>query len=172
MPGVKLSSRDRFRIITRLLARADPEAHRRLAAQAATDPSDDGRRYAFAAGAADPDAGAKRAQFELLLHDPKLPESWIEESLGPLNTVEHAAVTRELLPRALTELPKLKRTRKIFFVNNWLAAFIGGQTNARSLAAVREFLRQPGLDEDLRLKVLEHLDGLERSVKITGRYAR
>jgi hypothetical protein len=27
---------------------------------------------------------------------------------------------------ALAELPALKRTRKIFFVNGWLAAFIGG----------------------------------------------
>ncbi|MET0681385.1 MAG: hypothetical protein ABWZ41_10300, partial [Burkholderiales bacterium] len=86
--------------------------------------------------------------------------------------VEHERVTAPLVAAALRELPKLKRERKIFFVNNWLAAFLAGQRNAESLAAVKRFLREAKLDPDLRRKVLEHLDGLERTVKIRAAFAR
>ena len=62
----------------------------------------------------------------------------------------------------------MKRTRKIFFVNGWLAAFIGGQCDERALTIVQDFLKREDktLDRDLRLKVLEATDGLERCVKI------
>jgi aminopeptidase N len=170
VPGVALSSRDRFRITERLLALADPEAESLLAAQAQADRSDNGRRYAYAAAAARPDPAAKRREFDRWREDPALAESWIDESLAPFNTVEHAAATLPLLEAALGELPKLKRERKIFFVNNWLAAFLGGQQSAQSVATVKRFLREAKLDPDLRRKVLEHLDGLERTVRIRRRF--
>ena len=76
-----------------------------------------------------------------------------------------------LLAEALARLPELKRTRKIFFVDNWLAAFIGGQTGPEALAAVEAFLQRGDLDADLRLKVLEAVDGLERAVRIRRKFA-
>jgi aminopeptidase N len=170
VPGVALSSRDRFRIVERLLALGDPEAEALLAAQSRADPSDNGRRYAYAAGAARPGPAAKRRQFAEWGEDPALAESWIEESLAPFNTVEHARATAPLLDAALRELPKLKRERKIFFVNNWLAAFLGGQTSPEALATAKRFLRTAKLDPDLRRKVLEQLDGLERTVRIRRRF--
>jgi aminopeptidase N len=170
--GVPLSSRDRFRIIARLLTIGDAEADALLAAQTAADASDDGRRYAYAAAAARPDAAGKARYFERALHDPALPESWIEAALAPLNAVEHADLTLPLVEAALAALPQLKRSRKIFFVNDWLAAFLGGQVDARALDAVQRFLRRPGLDPDLRLKVLEAVDGLERTVRIRARFAQ
>ncbi|MEO8144702.1 MAG: M1 family aminopeptidase [Betaproteobacteria bacterium] len=159
-----MASRDRFRIIRRLTLRGDPEAPALLAAQTAADPGDDGRRYAYAAGAADP--AVKRSLFDAFLDDRTLPESWIETALGALNAPEQAAFTQQLLPEALARLPELKRTRKIFFVANWLAAFIGGQTGPAALAEVETFLRRGDIDADLRLKVLEAIDGLERAVRI------
>src|SRR5204863_7235470 len=59
MRDPQLGGRDRFRIVQRLYQRGDAEAPALLAAQAAADRSDDGRRYAYAASAAA--AGAKRA---------------------------------------------------------------------------------------------------------------
>lgn len=170
-PSPALASRDRFRFIQRLLVRGDPEAPRRLAAQAAADRSDDGRRYAYAAGAASPDAGLKRVLFRSFLEDRSLAEGWIEAALGALNAPEHAALTAPLLADALARLPELKRRHRIFFVNGWLAAFIGGQSEPRALAAVEAALRDARLDPDLRLKVLETADGLERAVRIRARYA-
>src|SRR6266853_732418 len=135
IPGVKLSSRDRFRAIARLLALDDPEAKDLLSAQIAADSGDDGRRYAFAAA-------------------------------------EHAELTQPYLDLALAALPEFKRTRKIFFVNNWLAAFIGGQVDAAALEQVQSFAGQPELDSDLKLQLLEAMDGLARTVKIRARFAR
>src|SRR5712692_5601989 len=172
IPEVKISSRDRFRIIARLLALDDPEAKNLLSAQIAVDSGDDARRYAFSAAAAERSAEAKRAYFERFFSEPGLAESWIEAALGPFNTVEHAALTQPFLDLALAALPEFKRTRKIFFVNNWLAAFIGGQVDAAALEQVESFARQPELDSDLRLQLLEAMDGLERTVKIRARFAR
>jgi aminopeptidase N len=169
IPGTTLASRDRFRIVQRLMVRGDADAKALLAAQAAADRGDDGRRYAYAAGAADP--AAKRTLFKAFLDDKALPESWIEAALGSLNAPEQAAFTQPLLAEALARLPELKRTRKIFFVGNWLAAFIGGQTGPGALAEVESFLRRGDLDADLRLKVLEAMDGLERAIRIRARFA-
>ncbi len=165
----KLASRDKFRIVQRLYLREDPEAPTHLAALSAADTGSDGRRYAYAAGAAQ--AAAKEKLFKAFLGDKDLPEGWIEAALGPLNAPEQAQLTRPLLPEALARLPELKRTRKIFFVGNWLAAFIGGQTGAGALADVEAFLQRNDVDADLRLKVLEAIDGLERAVRIRNKFA-
>jgi len=171
IPGVKLSSRDRFRAIARLLALDDPDAKTLLAAQIAADPGADGRRYAFAAGAAERTAQAKRAYFERFFDEKGLAESWVDAALVPFNTVEHADLTQPFLDLALAALPELKKKRKIFFVNDWLAAFIGGQVDAQALEQVGSFARQPDLDPDLRLQLLEAMDGLARTVKIRARFA-
>ena len=165
----KLASRDKFRVIQRLALRGDPEAPALLAAQSAADPGNDGRRYAYAAGAANP--AAKPALFRAFLDDPALPESWIEAALGPFNAPEQAALSRPMLGEALARLPELKRKRKIFFVGNWLAAFVGGQNEPGALAEVEAFLRRSGIDADLRLKLLEAMDGLERAVRIRKKFA-
>jgi aminopeptidase N len=171
IPGVTLSSHDRFRIIRRLLTLDDPEGEALLAAQSRADASDEGRRQAFAAAAARPAAAMKRRYFEAFVSDANVTESWIEESLVPFNAVEQETVTLPYLGPALGVLPELKRRRKIFFVNNWLAAFVGGQRSADALEVVRGVLAQAELEPDLRLKLLEAVDGLERTVKIRARYA-
>ena len=170
IPGVRLSSRDRFRMIRTLIARADPDAGALLAAQSATDTSDDGRRWAWTSAAASPEAAAKAAYFGQFVADGDVAESWIEEALRPFNDPAHAALTLPLLERALSELPALKGKRKIFFVDNWLAAFIGGQTTRAALEEVDRALARPSFDPDLRLKVLEAQDGLERTVKVRERF--
>ena len=170
VPGVHLSSRERFRIIERLLALGDPDAERLLEAEAQADQTDDGRRYAFAAAAAAPVRATKARYFAAYRGDAALAESWIEDSIAPFNTIEQAPLTLPYLARALADLPRLRRSRKIFFVNNWLAAFLAGQASPAALAQVRSFLRTAPLDPDLRRKVLEAMDGLARTVRIRERY--
>ncbi|HEX3560744.1 MAG TPA: M1 family aminopeptidase [Pyrinomonadaceae bacterium] len=173
VPGMTLRSRDRFDIARTLVERGDAQAAKSTLDYAVRqDSSDDGRRYAYAANAAWPDAATKKNYFEQYANDKEVAESWIEASLGPFNTPRQSALTLPYLEPALAELPALKRTRKIFFVNGWLAAFIGGQCNERAAKTVRDFLaREVQLDRDLRLKVLEASDGLERCVRIRARYA-
>jgi aminopeptidase N len=172
IPGMTLRTRDRFDLVTTLLSRDDTDAPALLDKLKETETTDDARRYAFAAAAARDDSGVKQKYFDSYVHDAKLAESWIEASLNPFNTTRESALTLPYLEPALRQLPVLKRTRKIFFVNGWLAAFIGGQRDRSALDVVRKFLQEQTLDRDLRLKVLENIDGLERTVKIRDRYAR
>ena len=173
VPGLTLRPRDRFDIIAQLLSRSDDDAPRLLKTQSEIDTTDDAKRYAYAAGAALGTERNKKEYFEAYLNDTKLAESWIEASVGSFNSIHQSALTLPFLESALKELPKLKRTRKIFFVNGWLAAFIGGQTEERALVIIQEFLKREDktLDSDLRLKVLEAVDGLERCVKIRKKYS-
>jgi aminopeptidase N len=173
IPGMTLRSRDRFDIVTALLAREDRDAPALLEKLSTEDTTDDARRYAYAAGAARGTAETKKRYFDAYLNDTKLAESWIEASTGPFNSIQQSDLTLPYLERALSMLPTLKRTRKIFFVNGWLASFLGGQCNERALSTVQSFLdRNQSLDRDLRLKVLETLDGLERCVRIRAKYAQ
>ncbi|HJQ31852.1 MAG TPA: M1 family aminopeptidase [Pyrinomonadaceae bacterium] len=172
VPGMTLRSRDRFDIIRALVAAGDPRAAALLKAQGEADKTDDARRYAYAAGAAAPDAEVKRRYFAQYLGEGGVAESWVEASLGAFNTPRQSRLTLPYLKPALSELPALKRTHKIFFVNGWLAAFLGGQCDARAAEEVRAFLTSnPSLDRDLRLKVLEAADGLERCVRVRSKFA-
>lgn len=173
IPGMTLRSRDRFDIATVLMARGDADAPALLEKLSRADQTDDARRYAYAAGAARDDVATKKRYFEAYLTDASLAESWIESSIPAFNMIYQAELTLPFLEPALKELPKLKRARKIFFVNGWLSAFVGGQCSERSLAVVQGFLeREKSLDRDLRLKVLEVVDDLERCVRIHAKYAR
>ncbi|MFL6336714.1 MAG: M1 family metallopeptidase [Pyrinomonadaceae bacterium] len=181
VPGMTVRSRDRFDIARAIIVAMRwggkdldrTAAHYMIDAASAQDQTDDGSRYAYAAAAALPDAATKKQYFEQYVNDKQVPESWIEASLGSFNAPQQAALTLPYLEPALAELPTLKRTRKIFFVNGWLAAFIGGQCDARAAAQVRDFLaREQTLDRDLRLKVLEAADGLERCVRVREKFAR
>jgi aminopeptidase N len=166
VPGLDLKLGDRYRVLRSLLAQADERAQALLEREAKASLSDEGRRFAWTTEAARPDADTKRRYFEAFVHDPARPERWIEEALQPFNTVEQENLTLAYLPEALRLLPDLKRARRIFFVNNWLAAFIGGQRSPAALGVVDRFLREADLDADLRRKVLEVLDQLERTVAL------
>ena len=170
VPGLTLRSRDRFRMLESLLAADDADAPRLQNELAAADTSGEGRRYAFAAAAAMPDAETKRAIYARFMEDRRLPEAWIEEALAPLNKLEHSFLTAPLLAPALAALPRMKQERKIFFVNDWLENFVGGQTSGESLKVVERFLADNKLDGDLRLKVLESLDTLERTVRVREKF--
>ncbi|HEX8177968.1 MAG TPA: M1 family aminopeptidase [Pyrinomonadaceae bacterium] len=170
VPGMTLRTRDRFDLVTALFVRNDPEAPALLANLAAEAQTDDARRYAYAAGAARSSADAKHKYFTAYFSERDLAESWIEASAAPFNAPAQDALTLPYLAPALRALPELKRTRKIFFVNNWLAAFIGGQCSPQAVDVVQDFLQHTELDRDLRLKVLEVADGLERCVRIRAQY--
>ena len=87
--------------------------------------------------------------------------------VAPLQFIQHRANTRV----ALQELPNHKRNRKIFFVNGWLGAFIGGQRSEEALAIVNNFLADnPKLDRDLKLKILENADVIERARRLARQH--
>ncbi|HEX4606512.1 MAG TPA: ERAP1-like C-terminal domain-containing protein, partial [Candidatus Angelobacter sp.] len=170
VPGVELRPLDRWNIVASLVALNDPEAGAVLAAEEKRDPSGDGKKYAYMAAAARPDAGTKGHYFEEYLHNAARPEDWVELSLGSFNWWNQSELTLPFLARALEALPQVKRERKIFFMLAWLNSFIGGQQSAAAQRQVHDYLQTAPLDKDLKLKLLEVVDELDRTVKIRTKY--
>jgi aminopeptidase N len=170
VPGVELRPLDRWNIVEALIAQNDPDAETILAAEEKRDPSGDGKKYAYMAAAARPDAETKKHYFDEYLHDASRPEDWIEISLGSFNWWNQSDLTLPYLGPALDALPQVKRERKIFFMLAWLNAFIGGQQSAVAQKQVHDYLNTAALDKDLRLKILEVVDELDRTVKIRAKY--
>jgi aminopeptidase N len=170
VPGVELRQLDRWTIVTALIALHDPEADSLLAAEEKKDSSGEGRKYAYMARSARPNAATKKRYFDDYLHNAALPEDWVDESLGTFNYWNQSDLTAPYLRLALDALPQVKRERKIFFLLAWLNAFIDGQESAEAQAQVHYFLETATLDKDLRLKVLEVSDDLDRTVRIREKY--
>ena len=167
--GLPLRAPTRWAIVTRLVAQGAPNAERRLALESARDSTSEGKRLAFVASAARPDSARKQALFTRFFADTNLNEEWVTSSLRAFNDPEQAALTQVFLVAALDTLPWIQKNRRIFFLGNWLGSVLGGQSGADALSAVDGWLRaHPLLATDLRQKVLQSRDELERTVKIRG----
>ncbi len=169
--AIPIKTKDKFDIVTKLLILNDPEAPKLLAELEKTETSDDAKRWAYAARAGIATAENKAKYWKDFTENKEISESWIEAAFGPWNSIRHSQLTLPYLERALKELPNHKANRKIFFVNGWLGAFIGGQRSEEALGIINKYLADnPNLDNDLRLKILENADTIERAVKIRERH--
>jgi aminopeptidase N len=112
VPGLEIKPLDRWTMITALLAHADPDASALLRAERQRDPTGDGRKYAYVAGAAVPDASAKRQYFKDYLENRALQEDWIEQSLGAFNYWNQSALTLPYLERPSIPCPKSSATAR------------------------------------------------------------
>ena len=170
--GLPLRQPTRWSIVTTLIARDAKGSDARLAAETRHDTSTGGQRRAFGAGAARPTADTKRNYFERYLRDTSLNEEWVTSSLRAFNDPDQRTLTLRFLVPSLDTLPWIQRNRRIFFLGSWLGAFIGGQRDRDALALIDGFLRDhPALPIDLRRKVLQSRDDLERTVRIRDAYA-
>jgi aminopeptidase N len=172
IPGVSLRQQDRWSLVTALLAYGDPEAGAYFDAEQKRDPSGDGRKFAYVAQAARPDAATKEHYFDDYLHNPQQSEDWISSSLGAFNYWNQPELTAPYLEPALAALNQVKRERKIFFLVAWLDAFMDGQQSKASLEVVEKYLATANPDPDLRLKILQSMDELERTVRIREKFAQ
>ncbi|HEU4996588.1 MAG TPA: M1 family aminopeptidase [Gemmatimonadaceae bacterium] len=169
--GMPLRQPTRWSIVTALIARGFPSAEARLTTETRRDTTTGGKRRAFMAAAAFPRAETKRAYFDRYFADSTLNEEWVTASLGAFNAADQDALTLPFLRPALDTLPWIQKNRRIFFLGAWLNAFIGGQRTPQALAIVDQYLAEhPDLPRDLRQKVLQARDDLERTVRIRARF--
>jgi aminopeptidase N len=170
VPGVELRPLDRWNLVTALVAQNDPEAAASLGAEKQRDPSGDGQKFAYVAEAARPDAGTKQRYFKDFIQNASRPEDWVEQSLYAFNYWNESALTAPYLKQALEGLPQVKRERKIFFLEDWLTAFVDGQQSPSAQAEVYAYLKSGEIDPDLRLKILQAVDELDRTVAIRRQF--
>ncbi len=169
--GAPVRDPTRWSVVSRLLVLGDADGETALAAQIARDTTADGHRRAFIAGAARPSAPVKAEYFRRWFADTSLNEDWASGSLETFNAIEHQALTAPYLLPALDSLPYIQRHRRIFFLGAWLGSFLGGQTSRTARDVVHSYLaRHPRLPADLRQKILQNADELERTVKIRTRW--
>ena len=165
--GEPLRDPTRWSVVDRLVVLDDPRASTLLAAQVARDTTADGRRRAFTAGAARRSASNKNDYFTRFFADKSLNEDWASSSLGGFNAIEHADLTLPFLKPALDSLPFIQQNRRIFFLGSWLGSFLGGHRSPEALAVVQQWLAaHPNLPADLKQKVLQSADELDRTVRI------
>jgi aminopeptidase N len=158
--------------VTHLVERSAPGADALISAEAARDTTTSGKRSAFVAGAARPDPGAKRNYFDRYFRDTTLNEDWATGSLRGFNAADQSSLTLRYLTPALDSLQWIQRNRRIFYLGSWLGGFIGGQRSPEALKTIDAFLAShPKLPLDLRQKILQTRDDLERTVKIRERFA-
>ncbi|MBV9774727.1 MAG: ERAP1-like C-terminal domain-containing protein [Gemmatimonadetes bacterium] len=168
--GQPLRQPSRWAAVQQLVSLGDPAADSLLRAETARDTTAEGARRAFVAGAARPTAEAKAEYFRRYLDDPTLNEEWVTASLGAFNDPAQAALVLPYLRSSLEKLEWIRDNRRIFFLPRWVETFVRGQTDAAGLAAVDAFLAEhPQLPADLRRKVLQSRDELERTVRIRER---
>jgi aminopeptidase N len=158
-------------LVTTLIALNDPDANAIFNSERQRDQTGDGLKYAYVAEAARPTAQTKQHYFDEYLRNAARPEDWIEQSLGAFNWWNQSELTAPYLKPALEALPQVKRERKIFFLVNWLNAFIDGQQSAASDAVVHDYLRTAHPEHDLELKILQAVDELDRTVRIRNKFA-
>ena len=165
--GTPLREPTRWGIVTALVAQGAPTAWDRYRDEQKRDPGTEGKRRAFIAQAASPDSATKHAYFTRYLSDTTLNEEWVTASLRAFNDPEQSALTQRYLGPALDTLPWIQTHRRIFFLGQWLGAFLDGQTSAEALREVDRFLStHPTLPIDLRQKILQSEDELRRTVRI------
>ncbi|MEP6992116.1 MAG: M1 family aminopeptidase [bacterium] len=169
--GAPLRAPTRWAIVTALVSHAAPTATARLAAEERRDSTTEGQRRAFVAMAARPDSATKARYWERWFADRALNEDWVTASLRAFHDPEQDALTRRYLRPALDSLPWIQRNRRIFFLGTWVSATLDGQRTASALADVDDLLRQrPAMAKDLREKILQSRDELERTVAIRRAY--
>ena len=167
--GAPLRAPTRWAIVNALIERRAPSGERRFADEARSDSGSEGKRRAFVAAAARPDADVKREYFQRYFADEALNEDWVTASLDGFNSVRQTELTRPYLIPALDSLQWIQTNRRIFFLGSWLTSFLEGQTSAESLIAVDRFLTEhPRLPRDLREKILQAEDELTRTVRVRG----
>lgn len=171
LAGLPIGAPTRWAIVTRFVALARPGADSLLAGLASQDSTPEGARRAFVARAAAPDSAVKAAYFSRYFADSLLNEDWATASLGAFNAQESRALVLPYLRPALDSLPWIQRNRRIFYLGSWISAFLDAHVSPGALNVVRQFLADPTLPADLRAKVLQSLDELERTVAIRAKFA-
>ncbi len=167
VPGLELGRRDRFLLASAMLACGHVDLL--LQEKVNTRGQDCGKEIFMAHAAAD-DPAAKKQYFELYQKLNEPPEQWMQDSLSFFHWPGQSGHTLRYLRPALDMVEWVKANRRIFFMPAWIDAFVNGHSSPEALEIVRTFLNEEQLPDDIRRKVLQSLDGLERAVRIRERW--
>ncbi|MBL0939929.1 MAG: ERAP1-like C-terminal domain-containing protein [Gemmatimonadaceae bacterium] len=167
--GLALRAPTRWSMVQQLVARGAPDATVLIDSMRTRDRTTEGERQAFVARAGLPNADNKLMLFTRWFNDRSLNEEWVTSSLRTFFDGDQQTLTAPFLIPALDTLPWIQQNRRIFFLGSWLSAVIGSQRSPDALQRVDGWLSaHPALPADLRQKILQSRDELERTVRIVN----
>ena len=169
-PGqLRLAEEDFIALAQTLAIRMPESAGDIIAAQLArTLNPDSRRRLAFVAPSVAPQKRVRDAFFASLA-DPANRENevWVTEALRNLHHPARVDASGEYLQASLALLPELQVTGDIFFPREWLRATLENHHSDSAVDTVQAFLEtHPGLDRQLRMKILQAADMVFRANRI------
>lgn len=126
------------------------------------------RRLSFIMPALSGEQAVRDAFFESLKKpENRNPEPWVLEALNYLHHPLRGGASVKYIAESLEMLEEIQRTGDIFFPKNWLDATLGNYSGEELAFIVNRYLESnPGLTENIRLKVLQSADLLFRSAGI------
>jgi aminopeptidase N len=168
--GQPLLQPSRWAAVETLLALDEPGAEALYRTEIRRDTTPEAARRAFTTGAAIPSVETKAEYFRRYLEDEELNEEWATASLSAFHHPEHEDLSLPYLRPALEQLRWIRENRRIFFLPSWIGAFVASHRTPEALRVVDEYLAEhPDLAPDLRRKVLQARDELERTVRVRRR---
>ncbi len=168
--GKALTQASRWIAVRRLMALNTADADSLYRAETTRDTTADRFRSTFVAGASFATADTRARYFKRYFDDESLNEEWVTASLGAFNDPLHPELALPYLRPALERSAWIREHRRIFFLPSWLQSFIDGQNSREALQIVDSYLAGAGdLPIDVRRKILQSRDELERTVKIRRR---
>jgi aminopeptidase N len=167
--GLPLAERDFTALALALAVREVPGWESILTHQRDRITNPDRRaRFEFVMPAVSADTAVRDAFFATL-RDPqnREHEPWVLDALGYLHHPLRAKRAERYILPSLELLQEIQRTGDIFFPLGWLNGTLDGHNTPSAAALVRRFLdARPDYPAQLRGKLLQAADGLERSARI------
>ena len=168
-PNLAIGKRDRFLAAAALMATG--RGKKVLDDLVQSLGKEDIARESYIAAAAEANPATKKSYFESYANLDEPPEQWVSISLGNFHWPGQSRLTLPYLRPALEKVEWVKKNRKVFFMPAWVDAFVNGHNSQEALDVVNEFLAEySGLSTDIRRKILQSLDSLQRTVRIKKRW--
>ncbi len=168
IPGFKLSESDKVDIICELAVRDYENIAFLIDKQLESMQNPDRkRRFEFILPALSQDADVRDTFFEeLKIKEKRRHEPWVIDALTYLHHPLRTDKSLSYIHESLAMIEEIQKTGDIFFPQRWLNATLNGYSSKEAKNIVENFLEEnPGISENLRLKILQSADMLFRKAE-------
>lgn len=171
--GINISEQDKISLVCELGVKGWPEMDS-LINQVSESLKDDNKKQllSFIAPALSNDATV-RDEFFLSLSqlENRQKEGWVGTALRQLHHPLQQSTSIQYLPKTLEMLEEIQMTGDIFFPIGWLNSSFGSYSTDKAYHIADDFLHNhPDYPDHLKLKVLQSIDGIQRSANVKRKY--
>jgi aminopeptidase N len=171
--GLTLDQDRRWQVLERLASLSgSPQVLARIAEERKRDPSDKGRRAAFAAEVAIPGRAAKERYFDTLVGDQTLPLEVLQAGMRAFFDPDHPRLQDRFIDRYFALAPEIDRTRSQMYRSAYVESMFPSRCTMDVLAKSRAALAGASLSADLKRAWIEANDELERCLAVRERNLR